>query len=222
MARGQLPGEKYSSESCRGFRKNVLSVLVPGLLAMTPTLAAASPPLPIASQTAIFSEPADPTAAWSQFCTQLPAECAIDLSEPDLIELTPEVWRNIVRINTHVNKAILAVTDLDHWGVVDRWDYPDDGMGDCEDIQLLKRRLLVQTGLPHRAMRMTVVIDEMGEGHAIMMVRTDHGDFVLDNKRDQVLPWEKTGYAYVKRESAARTGWIYYSGAADPVVTANQ
>ena len=30
---------------------------------------------------------------------------------------------------------------------------------------------------------MTVVIDEQGEGHAVLMVRTDRGDFILDNKR---------------------------------------
>ena len=41
----------------------------------------------------------------------------------------------LIRVNEHVNSVILAVTDQDHWGVVDRWDYPDDGMGDCEDIQ---------------------------------------------------------------------------------------
>src|SRR3712207_7197474 len=45
-----------------------------------------------------------------------------------------------------------------------------------EDIQLLKRRMLTEAGLPQRAMRMTVVIDEQGAGHAVMMVRTDRGD----------------------------------------------
>ena len=41
----------------------------------------------------------------------------------------------------------------------DRWDLPTTGYGDCEDMQLLKRKLLAERGLPRRAMRMTVVIN---------------------------------------------------------------
>ena len=82
-----------------------------------------------------------------------------------------EIWKTIVDVNERVNDTILPVTDQDHWGVADRWDYPDDGLGDCEDIQLLKRRLLTEAGLPHRALRMTVVIDELGAGHAVLMAQ---------------------------------------------------
>ena len=58
-----------------------------------------------------------------------------------------------------------------------------------------------EAGLPRRAMRMTVVIDELGEGHAVLMVRTNRGDFVLDNKTSSIPPWHRTGYVYIKRES---------------------
>jgi predicted transglutaminase-like cysteine proteinase len=54
---------------------------------------------------------------------------------------------------------------------------------------LLKRKLLAERGLPRRAMRMTVVLDENRAGHAVLMVRTDRGDFILDNQRATVLPW---------------------------------
>ena len=37
---------------------------------------------------------------------------------------------------------------MEHWGVVERWSYPDDGYGDCEDYVLLKRRMLMQAGWP--------------------------------------------------------------------------
>ena len=62
-------------------------------------------------------------------------------------------------------------------------------MGDCEDFQLLKRRMLVERGLSRRAMRMTVVIDELGEGHAVLTVRTDRGDYILDNKTSGGVAW---------------------------------
>jgi predicted transglutaminase-like cysteine proteinase len=71
-------------------------------------------------------------------------------------------------------------------------------------------------------MRMAVVIDEEGQGHAVMMVRTSRGDFVLDNKRDLVLTWEQTPYTYVKRESQAGVGWVSLGGLASPTATANR
>jgi hypothetical protein len=43
-------------------------------------------------------------------------------------------------------------------------------------------------------MRMTVVIDDEGDGHPVLMLRTNRGDFVLNNKTDVILPWDKTSY----------------------------
>ena len=165
---------------------------------------------------------ARPVAAWTQFCERQPQECRIDVSEPTHIELTPQVWRAIVAVNRRVNTRIKPLTDKEHWGVVDSWDFPDDGYGDCEDYQLLKRKTLVERGLSRRAMRMTVVIDEHGEGHAVLMVRTDRGDFILDNKTNAVLPWNQTGYIFVKREGQDGAAWASLGGIASPVTTANR
>ncbi|GJE56057.1 MULTISPECIES: transglutaminase-like cysteine peptidase [Methylobacterium] len=165
---------------------------------------------------------ARPVAAWSEFCARMPGECSIDPSEPTQITLTPAVWRLLAAVNRRVNQKIRPVTDMEHWGVVDRWDYPDDGFGDCEDIQLLKRRILVERRLPRRALRMTVVIDEIGEGHAVLMVRTDRGDLILDNKTSAVLPWQRTGYSFVKREGQDGQAWVSLNNGTSPVTTANR
>jgi predicted transglutaminase-like cysteine proteinase len=50
------------------------------------------------------------------------------------------------------------------------------------------------------------------------MIRTDRGDYILDNKRNAVLPWGQTGYVYVKRESQVRTGWTSLGGLQTPTV----
>lgn len=165
---------------------------------------------------------AGPTQAWINFCQRRPHECQVDLSQPERISLTPTVWAALTQVNEHVNSSILAVTDQDHWGVLDRWDYPDDGLGDCEDIQLLKRKLLVQAGLPHRALRMTAVIDEEGQGHAVLMVLTDQGDFILDNKRNAILSWRRTGYTFIKREGIDGKAWVALGDQPAPAVTANR
>jgi predicted transglutaminase-like cysteine proteinase len=152
----------------------------------------------------------------------MPSECAVDLAEPVAIALTPEAWGTIATVNAQVNADIFPVPDQDHWGVVDRWDYPDDGQGDCEDIQLLKRKRLIERGLPRRAMRMTVVLDEAGAGHAVLMVRTDRGDLILDNKRNTVLPWYQTGYTFLKQEGVDGPEWVWLEQGLAPAATAAQ
>lgn len=165
---------------------------------------------------------ARPVAAWNDFCRRYPDECRVDLSEPAVIALNPAVWRTLSTINRRVNARIKPITDMAHWGVVDRWDFPDDGFGDCEDIQLLKRKMLIERRLPRRALLMTVVIDEIGEGHAVLMVRTDKGDLILDNKTNAVLPWQRTGYSFVKREGQDGKAWVSLNSGASPVTTANR
>ncbi|MEH3148214.1 MAG: transglutaminase-like cysteine peptidase [Methylobacterium frigidaeris] len=186
--------------------------------AQTQTLAA----LPDASVAIERGGSAKPVTAWSDFCNRYPAECAVSTSEPAVVEMTPALWRSLTAVNRRVNSRIKPMVDQAHWGVVDRWDFPDDGYGDCEDYQLLKRRMLVERGIPRRALRMTVVIDEIGEGHAVLMVRTDRGDYILDNKTSAILPWQRTGYTYVKREGQDSLAWVSLNGVASPVTTANR
>ena len=196
-----------------------LSLMVFGAAAQAQTVAA----LPTASNPILNMGAAKPLQGWVKFCESFPAECTVSVSEPDVIQLTPQIWKTIVTVNQRVNSSVKAITDADHWGVVDVWGFPDDGKGDCEDFQLLKRRILVESGLPRRAMRMTVVIDELGEGHAVLVIRTSQGDYVLDNKISSVLPWSRTGYAYVKRESQDTVGWVSLGGiTSSPTTTANR
>jgi predicted transglutaminase-like cysteine proteinase len=54
------------------------------------------------------------------------------------------------------------------------------------------------------------------------MVRTNRGDFILDNKTNAVLPWHETGYVYVKRESQDGSAWVSLGGVTSPLVTANR
>jgi predicted transglutaminase-like cysteine proteinase len=93
------------------------------------------------------------------------------------------------------------MTDLEHFGTVERWSYPDDGYGDCEDYVLLKRRMLMEAGWPREALLITVVRDQKGDGHAILTVKTDRGEFVLDNQNERVVLWAESGYRFVKRQS---------------------
>jgi predicted transglutaminase-like cysteine proteinase len=178
--------------------------------------------LPAASIEAQSVGQARPVLAWVKLCERLPGECEVDTTQSATINLTAKLWQTIVTVNRRVNTTIRPMTDQNHFGVPDSWDYPTDGYGDCEDYQLLKRKTLAEAGLSRRAMRMTVVVDEKGEGHAVLMVRTDRGDLILDNKTNAVLPWHETGYIYVKREGQDGPAWVSLGGATSPIVTANQ
>ena len=213
--------------SARGFRIAAFNTAKLGLFGFTLIIGGASQAqtlasLPSEAQIIEKSGAAKPVAAWSDFCRRYPDECAVDPSEPAKVEVTQETWRTIMSINRRVNARIKPQTDKAHWGVVDRWDLAEDGQGDCEDYQLLKRKLLAERGLPRRAMRMTVVIDELNEGHAVLMIRTDRGDYILDNKTNAVLPWEQTGYVFVKREGQDNMAWVSLGGVASPTATANR
>lgn len=142
-----------------------------------------------------------PPIGWVEFCTENPRECATSPSAPRDVVLSPKAWRDLVRINKWVNETIRPVTDLEHWGVVEKWSYPDDGKGDCEDYVLLKRRMLIQAGWPREALLITVVREKKGDGHAVLTVKTDKGDFVLDNQVQDILLWHETSYRFVKRQS---------------------
>ena len=149
---------------------------------------------------------------WVDFCNDHPKECNAQATAPRDVVLSNAAWRDLVRINHHVNTTIKPITDLEHWGVVEKWSYPDDGYGDCEDYVLLKRRLLMQAGWPREALLITVVRDKRGDGHAVLTVRTTQGEFVLDNQNPKVLPWTETGYRFVKRQAQSDPNvWVLLS-----------
>jgi predicted transglutaminase-like cysteine proteinase len=138
---------------------------------------------------------------WIDFCDNHATECNTRPLEARDVQLSARAWQELTRINQWVNETVKPVTDTEHWGIVERWNFPDDGYGDCEDYVLLKRRMLMQSGWPRQSLLITVVRDKRGDGHAVLTVKTDRGEFVLDNQNEDVLLWSETGYRFVKRQS---------------------
>ncbi|MFA6267821.1 MAG: transglutaminase-like cysteine peptidase [Pseudolabrys sp.] len=161
---------------------------------------------PAAVDRAVFASVGEVTRApigWVDFCQEYKGECVTKISAPRDIVMTAKTWEDLVKVNNWVNQTIKPITDIEHWGVVERWNMGEDGYGDCEDYVLLKRHMLMQAGWPREALLVTVVRDKRGDGHAVLTVKTDRGEFVLDNQEDQILPWTRTGYKFVKRQSQA-------------------
>lgn len=155
---------------------------------------------------------------WVEFCQRYKGECdGAGLPAAD-VNLTDKAMREIQQVNAFVNHAVEAVSDMEHWGVVDRWDYPTDGKGDCEDYALMKRKMLIERGFPRQALLVTVVRDENNEGHAVLTVKTNAGEFILDNLNDEVKPVSRVAYRLMKRQSQQdQNVWVALGPTAAPV-----
>lgn len=143
-----------------------------------------------------------------EFCQRHEAECKITSSNSTPLTLNQKLWQEIITVNASVNEKIAPRTDMEVWGQEEYWEYPTTA-GDCDDYMLLKRRELMALGIPANTLLMTVVRQPNGEGHAVLTVRTDRGDFILDNLDQRVLAWNDTDYTFLKRQSTTNTGkWV--------------
>lgn len=124
-------------------------------------------------------------------------------AEASLPAMTPELWARLNAVNARVNASIRSRTDLEAYGRDDHWATPiRDGTaaGDCEDFVLEKRRALIAAGVPRRALNIAVAVTPWGETHAVLLVATRKGEFVLDSLSPWVSPWEKVGYRWRQRQ----------------------
>ena len=159
---------------------------------------------------------------WVEFCNENPGECRGGTTQPRDIVMTQTAWRDLLRVNRWANDHIKPITDMEHWGVVEKWSLPTDGYGDCEDYVLLKRKMLIDAGWPREALLITVVRDKKGEGHAVLTVKSNKGEFILDNQNEDVVAWTETGYRFVKRQSQSDPNvWVSLGDSRPAVATAS-
>lgn len=141
-----------------------------------------------------------PPYGFVQFCERVPQECTQGRQEEQRFHASRERLAELAAVNRAVNHEIEPVTDIELYGQTDYWTIPA-ARGDCEDYALMKRKRLMALGWPASALLMTVVRDEKGEGHAVLTARTLQGDFILDNKTDEIKVWHRTRYDFVMRQS---------------------
>jgi predicted transglutaminase-like cysteine proteinase len=200
------------SKQSRAVIKSVAACIMAASIVLSST--SVSLAVPMARALRPFTPVAEPAKApnpWAAFCKRNPDDCRVEATAAAReIELTDDVWDAIVGANNWVNKNITHKTDQKHFGVLDRWDYPMDGYGDCEDFALLKRRILIEVGIPREALLITVVWTKQNNGHAVLMVRTNKGEYILDNLNKKVLLWSQTGHDFVKRQTQTNPNeWVY-------------
>lgn len=137
----------------------------------------------------------------------------------DRIDLDSATMVTLKTVNNRVNRTLIADTDARVYNVNDYWDAPaltPGARGDCEDFALIKRRLLIEQGIPAAALSLAIVRTRFNEDHAVLVVATKQGDFVLDNLAYRVRPWQKTGYYWVSRQAPGDDlAWVSLAPAPD-------
>ena len=193
-------------------------------IAILGAVAATAPVAQAREITATYAAVGDVTRTpygWVDFCGRRPNECRVPILEAVDLDLSAKTLRMLDRVNRSVNAMIEPVSNMDHWGtMLDHWDYPVDGKGDCKIYALEKRRELLALGFPRQALLMTIVRDLEGNGHTILTVKTDKGEIILDNMVDEIRAWEETGYKFVKRQSQANPNvWVSVGPVSAPMTT---
>lgn len=124
------------------------------------------------------------------------------------------VINHLQKVNDLVNESIHSVSDQEGFGVPENWRIPNLGeIGDCEDYALLKRKILIEKGWDYKYLSLAVVEQKNGEIHAVLVVRTQFGDFMLDNLEKSVKSWHKADYRWIKKQSVANPfRWVTING----------
>jgi predicted transglutaminase-like cysteine proteinase len=161
-----------------------------------------------------------PPIGFVKFCVSNPRECKQVGRRVQRIVATQDMWAKLQAVNVHVNSAIAPMSDQDLYGEAELWTYPVDA-GDCEDYLLMKKRELEKLGFDAGALLITVVLDEKNDGHAVLTVATDQGDYILDNRRSDIMLWDETGYTFLKRQSQKDPrAWVALTNSQQPTSTA--
>lgn len=139
-------------------------------------------------------ERTSPPAGHVAYCARNPQGCM--RHGQGIVRLTPADWQELLDVNTQINRSIKPFADRgeDLWSV-------NAKKGDCEDFALTKQQKLLSLGWPSDALLITTAYLPDGVYHAVLLVRTDKGDFVLDNLNGAVLPWQQVNYRWNKRQA---------------------
>jgi predicted transglutaminase-like cysteine proteinase len=180
---------------------------------------------PLQSPQLIVGENVNAPPGWVRFCEDYTPVCNTTPAEKRIVVLDAKARRNLQAVNDMINQQIKPMTDYQHWGTaneryvyrdrdstgkidVEKWDYAEDGYGDCDEYSLVKRRRLLEMAWPRSALLITVVrhYEEVdGEkkplGHLVLTVKTTEGDLILDNLVPEIKQWWQTDQQFIKRQS---------------------
>ncbi len=179
----------------------ILSFLAVAIAGVTPSYAKINPNSKTTSNRLIVERSSTSAPLGFQiFCLKNPSECKSSSSKK--IAYSSQLMRVLSQVNRKVNRSIRPRNDRgrDIWTLNAR-------VGDCEEYILAKRSKLIKMGVSSGALRIATATTRRGVGHAVLIVRTDKGDFVLDNRTNTIKPWNKTDLRWVAISGSNPKKW---------------
>lgn len=152
---------------------------------------------------------------YTAYCQRFPEHC--NLSGPSIIPVSSHTGLLLHAVNADANRSIQNARDMDLYGREEFWAFPSHGAGDCEDIALFKREQLVRLGLPRAAMTIAIVHHKREMfPHAVLLVETTAGTYLLDNLANEIVVWHEAPYNFEARERPDgswerfdQSNWLY-------------
>jgi len=110
----------------------------------------------------------------------------------------------VEKIQLQVNNTICYESDIQQYNLPEWWT-PAIFAGDCEDYALLKRKLLLDIGFSVNDVHLVTCWTETNEYHCVLMVNTNRGYYILDNRYATIY---KPNYVNYKWEKVlTNDGW---------------
>lgn len=170
-------------------------------------LAALAMPLPAAAAINPFLTPQhriDAPNGFTAMCSAQPDACAVTGSET--ADASGRWEASLRRVNRQVNRHVRQVSDRTRFGRLDVWQASGisrGATGDCEDIALEKRKLLIDAGVPADRLFLAVAYGRARLGlHVVLIARTDLGDVVLDSRSSSITFWSDAPYTWIAMQLA--------------------
>ncbi len=179
-----------SVQTARGSNRKIAAVIMAAMVSLAVG----------AMSTAASAGSVHAPLGYQVMCLKNPAECKGGGKAK--VDLTADVMSTLKRVNGHVNRSIKPRYDsgADVWSA-------SASSGDCEDYVLAKRKALIKAGIPASSLRIAYVKTRRGEGHAILVVKTNGKDLVLDNLTASIKPLSQSGYRIISMSGANPRSW---------------
>ena len=136
-------------------------------------------------------------AGAQNLCARFPFAC---LSSGAETRVSGQQVDLAIKVNRQINRQVRSISDQAQYRVTEHWALPTARGGDCEDFALLKKKRLIEAGFDPQTLLISTALDRNRVAHAVLVMRTSQGDFILDNLRDDVLHWRATGYTFLRMQ----------------------
>lgn len=164
-------------------------------------LAAAAAVAVLAGAVEVQAAGAQSPLGFKVFCMKNPGECKAGSKAS--VAMSDATMKTLKRVNVSVNNAIRPKNDNNGKDV---WTL-NASSGDCEDYVITKRSRLIKMGLPPGALRIAYAKTRSGEGHAVLIVKSSQGDFVLDNRTNSIKLKAQVGLRIISISGANPKSW---------------